>query len=68
MPSPPTISIQASTGALPATSVPRTAETTAASGPMELATSFEPWAKATAQAVMIWSTTKTRSTARKRRS
>ena len=47
-------------------SPPWAAFTAAASGPMALATSLEPWAKATAQAVRIWSTANTRSTLEKR--
>jgi hypothetical protein len=65
MPNPPTASIHGSTAAFWAAAPVVTMLCTEARGPIEFATSFEPWAKATAQAVMICSTTKTRSTWRK---
>ena len=63
MPTPPRISTQMGSSAFWATSPPLlTMDSTAASGPMPLATSLEPWAKAMAQAVKIIMGVKTFST------
>lgn len=53
MPSPPTASIHAGTADLAPRSAPPSTEPMAASGPIALATSFDPCANATAAAVIM---------------
>ena len=62
IPAPPKNRIHIGSPACCATSPLRATVTTAASGPIAFATSFEPWAKAIAQAVQTISTPNTRST------